>query len=144
MIFKETLLAKIVVEMAPKVNHLTEFFKKIEFPIHLIAYIILGVVIAYEQQVSDSLKSYGPNPFFRIISFIILLAVALLISPLHALLLALVIVLFVSFTPGYNTEGYEDTQLLTKKKHRWFDEEVLSENPIIIQSERVVTQAPNS
>ena len=130
--------------MAPKVNHLTEFFKKIEYPIHLVAYIILAILLAYEQQIPDSFKSYGPNPLFRIVVFIAVIVIGVLISPLHALLLALIVVLFISFTPGYTNEGYEDTQILTKKKQRWFDEQVLSENPILIQSERVITQAPNS
>lgn len=130
--------------MAPKTNHLAEFLKKIEFPLHLIAYVLIGLAILYEQQIPDNLKSYGPNPLYRIIAFGTIIGVSLLISPLHALLVALIVVLYVSFTPGYNTEGYEDTKVVNKRKHKWYDEIVLSENPVLLQNDKVVTQAPNT
>lgn len=130
--------------MAPKPNHLVEFFKRIEFPLHIIAYILLCLAILYEQQIPDNLKSYGPNPIYRILAFGIIIGIALLISPLHALLIALIVVLYVSSTPGCNTEGYEDTKIVAKKKHKWYDEEVLSENPVLLQNDKVVTQAPNT
>ena len=125
-------------------KHLAEFLKKVEVPLHFISYVLLVVVIAYEQTLSDKIKSYGPNVLFRLLAFGAVVAISMLISPLHALLAALIVVLFVSFTPGYNTESFENTKLMAKKKHRWYDEEVLSENPTLIQSDRVVTLAPNT
>ena len=125
-------------------KHLAEFLKKVEMPLHFISYVLLVVLIAYEQTLSDNIKSYGPNVLFRLLAFGVVIAISNLISPLHALLAALIVVLFVSFTPGYNTEAFENTKLMAKKKHRWYDEEVLSENPTLIQSDRVVTLAPNT
>jgi uncharacterized RDD family membrane protein YckC len=139
-IFQEIFIGKIVVEM----NHLADFLKKVELPLHLITYFILIVIIAYGQTVSDKIKSYGPNVLFRLFAFGAVVAISILISPLHALLAALIIALFVSFTPGYNTESFENTKVMAKKKHRWYDEEVLSENPTLIQSDRVLTLAPNT
>jgi len=125
--------------------HVEEFYKKWEMPLHLLAYLVLLVALINEQMLPDSVKAFGPNPIYRIVAFGVIVAIAKFLSPLHALLAALVVVLYVSFTPGYAAENFEDTQVLSKnKKHRWFDEEVLSENPILIQSERVVTQAPNT
>jgi hypothetical protein len=139
-IFQEIFIAKIVVEM----NHLVEFLKKLEMPIHIAAYVILGILIIYQQTILDSVKSYSPNLFFRLFAFGLVVAISNLITPLHGLLAALVLVLFISFTPGYNTESFENTKVMAKKKHRWYDEELLSENPTLIQSDRVITQAPNT
>ena len=125
-------------------NHLAEFLKKLEMPLHLLAYVILVIIIIYQQNMSNSIKSYGPNLFFRLLAFGLVIAISHLISPLHGLLAALILVLFVSFTPGYNTESFENTKVMAKKIHRWYDEKVLSENPTLIQSDRVITQAPNS
>ena len=125
-------------------NHLTEFLKKLEMPLHLLAYLILVIIIIYQHALSDSIKSYSPNLLFRLLAFGLVVAISHLISPLHGLLAALILVLFVSFTPGYNTESFENTKIMAKKNHRWYDEKVLSENPTLIQSDRVVTQAPNT
>ena len=135
--------------------HLEEFYKKWEAPLHLLAYLVLLIALVNEQMLPDNLKKFGPSPIYRIVAFGVILAIANFVSPLHALLAALIVVLYVSFTPGYateqtisqtgNTESFEDTQVMSKKqKHRWFDEEVLKENPTLIQSERVITQAPNT
>lgn len=134
--------------MAPKAqNHLLDFYKKIEFSFHALLYIGLIVAIIYGQQIPDSIKVYGPNPLYRIIAFILVLAVTIYISPIHGLLVALVVLLYVSFTPGHNGEGYQNTQnslMTARKQRRWFDEEVLGENPVAYQTDRVITQAPNT
>jgi len=130
--------------MAPKVNHVFDFYKKIEMPLHFILYIVLVVAILNVQHIPDALKSYGPNPVYRVLAFATVLGIGHLISPLHAFLAALFVALYISFTPGYNTEGYEDTQYMDSKKKKWYDEKVLSENPILIQSDRAITQAPNT
>lgn len=131
--------------MAPKAqNHLLEFYKKIEFPFHTLLYIALIVAIIYGHQIPDSIKVYGPNPIYRILAFILVLAVTKYISPFHGLLLALVIVLYVSFTPGSNGEGYQNSLIAARNQKRWFDEQVLGENPRSYQNDKVTTQAPNS
>ena len=130
--------------MAPKVNHVLDFYKKIEMPLHLMMYIVLIVAILNVQQIPDTLKSYGPNPIYRVLAFAAVLGIGHLVSPLHALLAALFVALYISFTPGYNTEGYEDTQYMDSKKHRWYDEKTLKENPSLMQSSRAITQAPNT
>ena len=134
--------------MAPKLqNHFLDFYKKLEFSFHILFYIGLITTIIYIPQIPDNIKMYGPNPIYRIIAFILVLAVSLYISPIHALLLALIVVLYVSFTPGSNGEGYQNTQnslVTARKQRRWFDEEVLGENPVAYQNDKVITQAPNT
>jgi hypothetical protein len=131
--------------MAPKAqNHLLEFYKKIEFPFHTLLYIALIVAIIYGQQIPDSIKVYGPNPIYRILAFVLVLAVTKYISPYLGLLLALVIVLYVSYTPGSNGEGYQNSLIAARNQRRWFDEEILGENPTSYQNDRVTTQAPNT
>ena len=129
--------------MAPKAqNHFLEFYKKVEYPIHGLLYFILKMGIIYGQQIPDSIKVYGPNPVYRILAFILVLAVSKYISVFHAILLALLILLHVSFTPGL--EGYENSLMTARKQKRWFDEQVLGEKPMAYENDKVITQAPNS
>ena len=62
---------------------------------------------------------------------------------MHALLLALFIVLFISFSPGF-IENFENLKLVAKKEQSWFDERVLGEDPEMIETEKVQTQAIGS
>ena len=134
--------------MAPKLqNHFLDFYKKLEFPFHILLYIALIISIIYIPQIPDNIKIYGPNPIYRIIAFILVLALTVYISPIHGLLLALIVVLYVSFTPGRNGEGYQNSQnslVTARKQRRWFDEEVLGENPVAYQNDKVITLAPNT
>ena len=134
--------------MAPKLqNHFLDFYKKLEFPFHILLYIALIISIIYIPQIPDNIKIYGPNPIYRIIAFILVLALTVYISPIHGLLLALIVVLYVSFTTGRNGEGYQNTQnslVTARKQRRWFDEEVLGENPVAYQNDKVITLAPNT
>ena len=129
--------------MAPKTqNHFLEFYKKVEYPIHGILYLILMTAIIYGNQIPDSIKAFGPNPIYRVFAFILVLAVSKYISVFHSMLLALLILLHISFTPGL--EGYENSLMTARKQRRWFDEEVLGEKPMAYQNDKVITQAPNS
>lgn len=129
--------------MAPKAhNHFLEFYKKVEYPVQALLYIILMIGILYGHQIPDSIKAFGPNPIYRILAFILVLAVSKYVSLFHAILLALLILLHVSFTPGL--EGYENLLMTARKERRWFDEEVLGEKPMAYENDKVVTQAPNS
>ena len=98
--------------------------------------------IIYGNQIPDSIKAFGPNPIYRVFAFILVLAVSKYISVFHAMLLALLILLHISFTPGL--EGYENSLMTARKQRRWFDEEVLGEKPMAYQNDKVITQAPNS
>jgi len=130
--------------MAPKLqNHFLDFYKKLEFPFHILLYTALIISIIYIPQIPDNIKMYGSNPLYRIIAFILVLVLTLYISPIHGLLLALVVLLYVSFTPGKN-EGYQNSLVTARKQKRWFDEEVLEENPVAYQNDKVTTQAPNT
>ena len=79
---------------------------------------------------------------YRIIAFILVLAVSKYISVFHAILLALVILLYISFTPGL--EGYTNSLKTARKQKRWFDEQILGEKPIGYENDKVITQAPNT
>jgi hypothetical protein len=68
-------------------------------------------------------------------------------SWIYALLMALFAVLIIAVSPRTFTEGFEDSdkgdtdlKLVTQKK-RWWSEEVLQENPLGIEEEKVKTAA---
>jgi len=53
------------------------------------------------------------------------------------------VLLYISFTPGIK-EAYEDLRIVAKKEKRWFDEEVLGEDPEFMETEKVTTEAIHS
>ena len=53
------------------------------------------------------------------------------------------VVLYVSFSPGVN-ESFEDLRMVARKERRWYDEEVIGENPRLMETEKVRTQAVQS
>ena len=56
------------------------------------------------------------------------------------MLLAMFVVLYLSFTPGMK-ESFEDLRIVAKKKQRWYDEQVIGENPELMETEKVRTEA---
>ena len=58
-------------------------------------------------------------------------------------MLALFVVLYISFTPGIK-EAFEDLRIVAKKEGRWWDEKVLGEDPELMETEKVKTEAIQS
>jgi len=120
-------------------KHFLELFKKFENPIHIVFYIILFVAIIYVKEIPEKYKHYGNNVFLRLIFFGLVIALSY-VSFAHGMLFAIFAVLYLSFTPGMK-ESFEDLRIVAKKKQRWFDEQVIGENPELMETEKVKTEA---
>jgi hypothetical protein len=59
------------------------------------------------------------------------------------MLFAMFIVLYVSFTPGIK-EAFEDLRIVARKEQKWFDEKILGEEPELMETEKVRTEAVQS
>ena len=124
-------------------SHATEFYLKFSNPINNVLYIILMIAIVYVSQIPESYKKYGNNMLVRAGFFGLIIATNNYISYMHALLLALFFVLYLSFSPGF-IESFEDLRIVAKKESRWYDEKVLGEEPDLMETEKVQTQAIQS
>jgi len=123
--------------------HVKELYEKFLTPIHVVLYFILAIPILYVSQIPDEYKKYGGNVFVRVILFGLVVIINNYISYIHALLFAMFVVLYVSFSPGVN-ESFEDLRMVARKERRWYDEEVIGENPRLMETEKVRTQAVQS
>jgi len=124
-------------------KHLVDLYVKLESPIHVILYFIIAVGVIYVSQIPDKYKYYGNNTILRIIFFVLIVGTCKYISYIHSLLLALFVVLYISFTPGMK-EAFEDLRIIAKKEGRWWDEKVLGEDPELMETEKVKTEAIQS
>ena len=123
--------------------HLADLYEKFQSPIHMILYAVLFIAIVYVSHIPKNLTKYSANIFVRFILFGLIVLTNNYISYMHSLLLALFIVLFLSFSPGF-IESFEDLRIVAKKEVRWFDERVLGEDPELMETEKVATQAIGS
>ena len=127
--------------MSPSIkNNIFELYEKFLQPIHISLYIVLMISIIHVSQVPEKYKKYGNNIFVRAALFGSIVLMNNYISYMHALLLALFIVLFLSFSPGF-IEKFEDVKKIAKKEHRWYDEKVLGEEPDTLETDKVNTEA---
>ena len=127
--------------MSPSIkNNIAELYEKFLQPIHISLYIVLMVSIIYVSQVPEKYKKYSSNLLVRGSLFGAIVLMNNYISYMHALLLALFVVLFLSFSPGF-IENFEDIKKIAKKEHRWYDEIVLGEKPNTLETDKVNTQA---
>jgi len=127
--------------MAPSlIKHLHELYNKFETPIHGIIYIILVSSIIYVKEIPDGYKYYGSNIILRILLFGMALGICNYISYVHGMLFAIFLVLYISFTPGVK-ESFENLKIVARKEKPWYDEVVLGENPKLMETEKVRTEA---
>jgi len=132
--------------MAPSIkNHLLDLYFKLESPIHIMLYFIFALAVIYVSQIPDKYKYYGNNIILRLIFFGFIITTCKYVSYIHSLLLALFVVLYISYTPGMKgSEGFEDLRIVAKKEGRWWDEKVLGEDPELMETEKVRTEAIQS
>jgi hypothetical protein len=120
-----------------------ELYSKFETPIHIVLYIGLMTCIIYVKEIPDTYKYYGSNSLLRLVLFGAALAICNYISYVHAMLFAMFVVLYVSFTPGIK-EAFEDLRIVARKEQKWFDEKILGEEPELMETEKVRTEAVQS
>lgn len=123
-------------------KHVSELYNKFETPIHIVLYIFLFVIIIYVKDIPSQYKYYGNNVLLRIVLFGLILAITQYVSFVHGMLFAMFVVLYISFTPGIKgSEAFEDLRIVAKKERRWYDEQVLGEDPELMETEKVKTEA---
>ena len=123
-------------------KHVSELYNKFETPIHIVLYIFLFVIIIYVKDIPSQYKYYGNNVLLRIVLFGLILAITQYVSFVHGMLFAMFVVLYISFTPGIKgSEAFEDLRIVAKKEQRWYDEQVLGEDPEFMETEKVKTEA---
>ena len=125
-------------------KHVSELYNKFETPIHIVLYIFLFVIIIYVKDIPSQYKYYGNNILLRIVLFGLIMAITRYVSFVHGMLFAMFVVLYISFTPGMNVSGSEsfaDLRIVAKKERRWYDEQDLGEDPELMETEKVKTEA---
>lgn len=134
---------------------LTDFSQKqkVQFDIVFGLILLLGIVFANE--VAVHIRNQLDTFIGRLLAFGLVILVTDQIGWLHGILLALFFALVLSFstTPRdipsrppakKTTEGFAPDyalRLVPPKKHRWWVEEVMKENPVGIEDEKVNTMA---
>jgi hypothetical protein len=127
-------------------EHIIDIIKKYAQPLNVYIGIALVLGITYVGQIPDSVTYRANTMLGRVILFFLTILVADTYSWIYALLMALFTVLIISAAPRTLYEGFKDdasdmdVKLVTKKQ-RWWNEEVLNENPLGIEDDKVKTAA---
>lgn len=124
-------------------THVAELYEKFLTPIHIILYFVFAIPVIFVAQIPNEYKKYGSNVFVRVLLFGLIVLINNYISYIHALLFAMFVVLYVSFAPGIK-ESFEDLRIVARKEKRWYDEQVIGENPRLMETEKVRTEAVQS
>ena len=123
--------------------------KKYTQPLNIYLAVALVLGITYVGRIPDSYTYQANTMIGRFFLFTITIFVADTYSWIYALLMALFTVLVIAVAPRTLREGFQaggisgtdmETKLVSQKK-RWWSEEVLKENPIGIEEEKVRTSA---
>lgn len=128
-------------------EHMMDIIKKYAQPLNIYVGIILVLGITYVRQIPKSL-AFGANTFIgRVILFALTIIIADTYSWIYALLMALFTVLIIAVAPRTLKEAFQDratgdvdVKLVTQKK-KWWSEEVMEENPLGIEDDKVKTSA---
>ena len=125
-------------------EHIIDILKKYAQPLNVYIGIALVLGITYIKQIPKSATFFANTFLGRLSLFWATIVIADTYSWIYGLLMALFVVLLISVSPRtyISTEGFNDTEVKrVTKKHKWFVEEVLKENPLGIEDEVVNTQA---
>jgi hypothetical protein len=132
-------------------EYMIDFSKKIQNPVSFLTATVISLAIVFQREIPLDIKIQASTATGKLLLFLVTLYVAMELSWLHGLLLALLTSILIATSPRklvdafMNKEGflgdYADTKFVGDNKRRWFVEQVLNENPEGIQEERVSTQA---
>jgi len=132
-------------------EHILDILKKYAQPLNIYIGIILVLAITYIGQIPKSVAYSANSLLGRLILFILTVTVADTYSWVYGLLMALFVVLIIAVSPRSYQEGFRnssdpssdiDTEIkLVTQKRKWWSEEILQENPLGIEEEKVKTQA---
>ena len=131
---------------------LWDLAQKYAEPLHLYLGVLLVLGITYVGQIPDKYAYQANSVLGRLLLFFAAIFVADTYSWIYGVLMALFVVLLIAVSPRTRAEGFQgsdrsmndagdtDIKIVTQKK-RWWSEEVLQENPIGIEEEKVKTSA---
>jgi len=127
-------------------EHMLDLIKKYAQPLNIYIGIILVLCITYIGQIPKSVTFYANTLVGRFVLFWLTIIIADTYSWVYALLMALFVALLIAVSPR-TLEGFQDSKngdtdlkIVTQKK-RWWSEQVLQENPLGIEEEKVKTAA---
>ena len=129
--------------------YMWDIAQKYAEPLHIYLGIFLVLGITYVGQIPDRYSYQANTVIGRLLLFLAAVFVADTYSWVYGVLMALFVVLLIAVSPRTRTEGFQngkgdgnglDVKMVTQQK-RWWSEEVLQENPIGIEEEKVKTAA---
>jgi hypothetical protein len=130
-------------------EHILDIAKKYAQPLNVYIGIALVLGITYVGQIPDNISYQANTLLGRVLLFFLTVVIADTYSWIYALLMALFTVLLISVSPRNFKEGFQgekggmgDTDIkLVSQKKRWWAEQVLHENPLGIEDDKVRTSA---
>lgn len=128
--------------------YMWDIAQKYAEPLHIYLGIALVLGITYIGQIPDRYSYQANTVIGRLLLFLAAVFVADTYSWVYGVLMALFVVLLIAVSPRSRSEGFQngkggnglDVKMVTQQK-RWWSEEVLQENPIGIEEEKVKTAA---
>lgn len=123
-------------------EHILDILKKYAQPLNIYIGIILVLAITYIGQIPKSFAFRANTLLGRLLLFTLTIVIADTYSWIYALLMALFTVLIISVAPRTLNEKFQDIDIkLVSQKKRWWSEEVLKEDPLGVEEDRVKTTA---
>jgi hypothetical protein len=127
-------------------EQMLDIVKKYAQPLNVYVGIVLVLAITYIGQIPKSVTFRANSTLGRLILFTLTIIIADTYSWIYGLLMALFTVLIIAVAPRtlkekfQNVNGDVDVKLVSQKK-RWWSEEVLKEDPLGIEEDKVRTTA---
>jgi hypothetical protein len=128
-------------------EQILDIVKKYAEPLNVYVGIVLVLAITYIGQIPKWI-AFRANTFFgRLVLFVSTIVIADVYSWIYALLMSIFTVLIVAVAPRTLKEAFEDTTggdidiKIVSQKKRWWSEEVLREDPLGLEEDRVKTTA---
>jgi hypothetical protein len=133
-------------------EQLWDLVQKYAQPLHIYLGVFLVLGITYVGQIPDRFSYQANTVIGRLFLFLAAVFVADTYSWVYGLLMSLFVVLLIVVSPRtQGREGFQNVKegqvagdvgvKLVSQKKRWWSEEVLQENPIGIEEEKVKTSA---
>ena len=127
-------------------EHMIDIIKKYAQPLNIYVGIILVLAITYIGQIPKSIAFRANTLLGRLFLFVLTIVIADTYSWIYALLMALFSVLIIAVAPRTLKEAFQDVSSdinvkLVSQKKKWWSEEVLKEDPLGLEEDRVKTSA---
>ena len=129
--------------------YMWDIAQKYAEPLHIYLGVALVLGITYVGQIPDKYTYQANTVIGRLLLFLAAVFVADTYSWVYGVLMALFVVLLIAVSPRTRSEGFQNGKeggnglniKMVSQQKRWWSEEVLQENPIGIEEERVRTAA---